>query len=724
MVSRQIKKMKMFSQMKLVLFLVGCITVGASAAPQPKSNAFAVANEAGFFNLLDLTKPELALVRKAVEASDWPAAKAAWANHLATRSTPRWLWSRRDRPAFQQIYDAQFGGLARFTNAADQVIARQFDFLGVQKQLAHDPQWLQGPIEWTHVLSRFGYWHDMGLAYWGTGRSVYARDFVELLEDWIKSNPVPAKVSNDRGLHGSVWRTLETGIRGQSWFEMMELFMDAPEFDAEAKYQMTRSLVEHARYLNAWLSTFQTGNWQVTEASGLATIGIMFPEFKDAAAWRERGLQFLVEHMQKDVEPDGLHWELTPGYHTWVMNEFMNLSLLCKANGMEAQGLLARHEKMFEALASLSRPDRTYPPVGDAGKSSIADSLGRGALLYQRPDFRHLAGTNCLEDWVWLFGPGVCGQFAGLVASPPAYTSVLLPDSNYAIMRTGWKADDNYLLFDCAPWHGGHNHQDRLQVSVFAGRDLIVDLGQCSYDQPLSLELRKSAAHNVVMIDGQEQLKSDPKLLAWHTAPDADFACGRVAADGFSHQRSVLFVKPGYWVVVDHILGQGNHQVTRLFHFPIGPVQAEGNAAHTAFPNGMNIRVQPVDTAKLKMRTGLIPTGPATAQNASVAALISQGKLPLTLCTVLLPYANVKDLPKVTAIPSGAAGVSKIRLDFPNGQRDEIALSDKDDPLEIGSHRAVTRALCVREGPEASSVIVIPPGVGPEKLAVKGNQVR
>jgi len=167
-------------------------------------------------------------------------------------------------------------------------------------------------------------------------------------------------------------------------------------------------------------------------------------------------------------------------------------------------------------------------------------------------------------------------------------------------------------------------------------------------------------------------------------------------------------------VVVDHILGQGSHQVTRLFHFPIGPVQAEGNAAHTAFPAGMNIRVQPVDTAQLKMRTGMIPTGLATAQKASVAALINQGKLPLTLCTVLLPYADAKDLPKVTSIPSGAGLVSRIRLEFPSGQSDEIAIGPADGPLVIGSHQANTRALCVRQGPVANAVIVIHPGVGPE----------
>ena len=127
------------------------------AEPVSVTSPLAVANEAAIFDLLDLSLPELAAVRAAVAAYDWPAAKQAWARHLSTRTTPRWLWSRRDRPAFQKIYADQFGGLARYTNAANVVLARDFTLLGVRKQL---------------------------------------------------TNPVPEKVSNSRGQHGLGWRTL------------------------------------------------------------------------------------------------------------------------------------------------------------------------------------------------------------------------------------------------------------------------------------------------------------------------------------------------------------------------------------------------------------------------------------------------------------------------------------------------------------------------------------
>lgn len=684
------------------------LTAIAETVPEPAS--FAVDGEASFFEALDLAQPGLAGVRTAVEARDWPRAKQAWAEHLATRTAPCWIWSRRERPMIERLYDQQFGGLARYTNAASKVLARDFTLLGVRKQLGTKVQWLQGPVEWTHVLSRFGYWNDLGRGYWGTDKKNYAQDFVDLLEDWVNSNPIPRQITNARGKNGSVWRALESGIRGQSWFDAMEYFMNAPEFNAQAKFLMTRSLVEHANYLAAWETAFRGGNWQVCEASGLAHIGIMLSEFKAATGWRQRGLDLLVEHMQRDVEPDGMHWELTPGYHTWVMNEFLKVSLLCQANHIEIPGLLTRHEKMYEVLEKLARPNRTIPPIGDAGTgtTSIEDNIGLGAILYHRPDFRYLAANTCAEDWIWLLGPEVCRRYAALASSPPDFTSVLLPDAGYAVMRSGWEAQDKYLLFDCAPWRGGHSHQDRLQVTVFAGRDLIVDSGMCSYDEPESRQLRQSAAHNVVLIDGQEQLSADPKLLDWHTEVAADFASGQVAARGFLHQRSVVFVKPGYWLVLDKISGRGNHEVTRLFHFPIGPAKTDGNAAQTTFPDGTNIRVQPVDDARLEMRTGFIATGLVTVEKAPVAALISKGGLPQTLCTLLLPFTNENERPKVTALATGGDGASKILLNFPNGQRDEIAIAMEPSSLMVQNKKAPARVLCVRQGPLANTTIVIP----------------
>ncbi len=118
----------------------------------------------------------------------------------------------------------------------------------------------------------------------------------------------------------------------------------------------------------------------------------------------------------------------------------------------------------------------------------------------------------------------------------------------------------------------------------------------------------------------------------------------------------------------------------------------------------------------LEMRSGLIPTGPTTAENASVVALINHGQLPLTLCTVRRPFADVKERLKVSSIPAGADLVSRPRLAFPNGQNDEVAISLAEMPLVVDLQQENTRASCTRQGPSANTVIAIPPGVGLETV--------
>ncbi len=703
-----------FAGALLLLFPASCV----SAAPQATStelattaknvNSFAVKDEAEFFGLLDLQRPELAAVKTAVEARDWTAAKQAWAKHLETRTSPCWIWSHADRATIQKAFEEKFGGLNKSVAVADKTLNREFSAQGVTKTLEKHPKWIHGTGEWTNVLNRFNFYQAMGEAYWATGQDKYAEDYVLLLEDWIAKNPVPNEVIKSAHTRANPWRTLETGIRAQNWLNAMQLFMDAPAFDAEAKYQMTRSLVEHARRLYEHATAFEQGNWQVVECTGLASVGMMLPEARESAGWRERSFQYLVEKMRKEVYADGGHWELTPAYHVWVMNQFLDVALLAKRNGYEVPGLLTRHEKMYEFLGRLSRPDRHLPALGDSNSVSVAAQLGIGALLYKRPDFRFLATKDAQRDWLWLFGPDVAERYAKLPTKQPDFLSTLLPQSHYAAMRTGWGEDAKYFFFDAGPWGGAHNHQDRLQIEMYAGRRLLIDPGQYPYDRPLAAHFRTAQEHNVLLIDGDKQIEADPKVLAWQDAPNALFTAASIEDETFRHQRSVLWVKPNYWVIVDHVTAINAadakpHEVTRLFHFPLSTTKIESNSVQTTFAEGTNLQIQNIGAGALQMREDWIPTGGANAEKAPVAAYVNQGALPMTLVTVLTPFGNAKALPKVEALP-GTDAVTHLQLSFADGQRDEIALAALPTTLKIGTHQTIGHALIVRRGAQGESV--------------------
>ena len=678
-----------------------------AAAPLDATLSIGVADEAAFFGALNLDLPELSGVKAAVEAKDWTAAKAAWARHLETRTSPSWLWSRHDKARIVKLLDEKDNGLTRFIASADKVLARQFVPQGVPYQLEKNIDWQLKLSEETHVMSRMSYWRDMGYAYWQTGDAKYAEDFVTILNDWIDDNPVPttltvAQKPNTR------WRTLETGIRADTWWDAMQLFMDAPQFDAQAKYRMTKSLMEHARFLNAWNTIYRRGNWQVIEASGLATTAMMLPEAKESAAWRQRGFDFLTQHMQKDVLPDGAHSEFTPGYHSAVMGQFARTAQMCKLNGCEVPGLLERHEKMYDWLLHISKPDHTAPSIGDARNPSLENDMATGALLYNRSDLRYLSSESGSPTWVWTFGADAFEKYAAIPAVKPDFNSTMTQNSKYLVMRTGWEKNDGYLLFGNVPWGGGHSHNDRLSLVIYAGQNLLVDPGIYDYDQPLaSTYFRTGNAHNVLLVDGKEQPKFDPQVLAWQSTPLADFGAGMIEGDGIRQQRSVLFVKPGYWVVVDHLTGEGEHEVKRLFHFPIGQAKFEGRSASTAFAAGMNLQVQSADDSRLEAGKGWSVTGAANAEESPVAVFVSRGQLPMTLVTVLTPFADARALPKVERISPQDSPVAQLRVSFPDGQIDEIAVAAQPAALKAGEAQGQGRALVQRKGPQSNETIQI-----------------
>lgn len=665
-----------------------------------------IKDDAEFFGLIDLDRPGLEELRDAVGRQDWEGAKTAWARHLQVRETPAWTWSRKDRERIMDAYETRFGGMKQFAPRADRVLERDFNWLGVRKQLEKDVDWLQGPTEWTHVLSRHGYWKDLGCAYWATGEDKYAEDWVYMLKDWIADNPVPRILTNGRGTRGTVWRTLETGIRGDCWFDMIELFMDAPAFDAEARYLMTRSLVEQARHLHRYTIALRMGNWQVVECTGLAAVGIMLPEFREAAQWRERAFEYLALHMEKDVYPDGAHSELTPGYHGWVLERFLKVALLCQANGYEVPGLMERHERMFEFLMHVSRPDRKFWALGDAGSGGgIEATMGLGALLYGRQDMRFLGSKDIQAGWLWLFPQDRLDQYARIEGQEPAFRSGHLPDAKYCVMRTRWARDDRALLFDCAPWGGGHSHQDRLQVLLYAGRDLLLDPGIYSYDQPLSnTYFRKGIAHNILTIDGQEQIQANPELLSWQVTEAFDLAAGRISHAGLSHQRTVVFVKPDAWVVVDHVTGEGTHELARRFNLPRGEVATGEREFRTQFAEH-NVWVAS-ESGHLEMSEGWLPASGSTAEKSPVAVLRDSMALPAALGTVIVPFNAPEDLPRAEWSRLDAE-VLAVTLTWPDGQVDTVAVRADPGAVQLGDLSGEGRAVCLRKGPRGNATGVL-----------------
>ena len=133
---------------------------------------------------------------------------------------------------------------------------------------------------WAEI--RMSFWPNLGRTYQATHDEQYAVTFAKHLRSWSEQCPRPADSGN---VPESCWRTIESGIRmARSWPETYHLFLDSPSFTDSDILLYLKLCIEHGRHLRTHHR--ERGNWLAMEMAGLYTIGAVFPELREAAAWR------------------------------------------------------------------------------------------------------------------------------------------------------------------------------------------------------------------------------------------------------------------------------------------------------------------------------------------------------------------------------------------------------------------------------------------------------
>ena len=444
-------------------------------------------------------------------------------------------------------------------------------------------------------LNRHQHFVLLGQAYWLTSDERYSQTFVSHLESWMDQNPPKL------GIH---WlSSLEIAFRSISWIWALHFFKQSPYLSAEIFQRALKFLYLNARHLENYLSTYFSPNTHLTgEALGLFYVGQMFPEFKEAARWKNTGRRILLEQLPIQVKEDGVYFEHTSYYHRYLTDFYIHFLLLARLN---EESLPAEVERKLTALLDhlqyITRPDGTTPLFGDddGGRLMFFDkpapndfrsTLAVGAALFLRTDYKFVAQQPA-EEILWLCGPRAVNQFLELAATEPEKQSFAFPQSGYYVMRDGWDAQANYLLFDAGPhgiWNCGHAHADALSFDLAAhGQTLLVDPGTYTYTGSREMRdwFRSSLAHNTLTINDESSSVSD-KPFSWKSVADIecskwisrkriDFVAG--SHNGYqrldspvSHRREILFLKKDYWIVRDQVESAGDAKTDLWFHFEPG----------------------------------------------------------------------------------------------------------------------------------------------------------
>lgn len=650
--------------------------------------------DAELFAALDLDRDGLTPVREAVEAGDPEQARHALAQYYRTRS-PEGIWRFGPGSPPESISKP-----SQMRDWGRKLIARE----------SFEGEWLEdGSLDWwadpnATNKPRMYFWSSMAMAWYALGEpEEMVRLWADLLRSWVAQAPI------DSG--HDYWNGMVAGIRMRGgWPDAFQAFIGSEVLSDDDVTLFLKSLLQQARFVreNHW----PTGNQLAFAMVGLYTTGVAFPEFAEAAEWREFSLQTAVDDLDAGYLPDGMGVELSPGYHTLFYNYLRMHDLATEVGRVDdprMQELVEKCERLYEPYMYLMGPDGMMPRYQDGGSPDARERLMQGFERYpHRKDFQWLATAR--EE-----------------GERPDFTSVAMPYAGYIAMRSGWEAEANYLGFDVGPIGWTHAHQDKLQVIVWAyGRLILIDPGRGIYSRdPISMYCMDTFAHNTALVDNRPQRRywrdPNPNQMPYQPLEDYRFkatadwdrAAGVYDADygipgpsdaypyfedsnfreGWeqiaTHHRRVLFVKPDVFVVADTLtpLDGEAHEYELRWH--LDSVQtttlADGVSVATTDKDQPNLLVAPLTSDGLAVSAATAQREPQLLgwklytkepEPATTVRHVRSGDDVVSFVTLLLPLRAGTPPPEVSVEWDG----NEATVDLGDGR--EVQVTVPDGPAE------------------------------------------
>lgn len=446
-----------------------------------------------------------------------------------------------------------------------------------------------GGIKWVWELNRHHHLVTLGKAYFLSGEERFAEEVCSQLEDWIVTNPPYIGVN---------WTSsLELALRLINWAFTLAFIRQAPALREDLFALVMQSIITQADYISRHLSAYSSANNHlIGEAAGLAVIGLTFPWLPRARFWRDKGLSILTQEIEKQLFPDGVPCEQSTHYLAFVLDFNLLAWRLAELNGFSVPAVwYERLSAACDFIQHLMDEQGNMPAIGDGDDSWVVrlddraeannyqSILATASVLLRRPDLKIGAG-QWDEKSYWLLGEEGRGIFETLprINVNEKIRSRAFRVGGYCVMRNS----DRVIVFDCGPLGylstAAHGHADALSIIVSVrGKPLLVDPGTYAYHEGGQQRdyFRSTAAHNTVVVDGRNQSemlgtflwgrKAEARLLRWEPGTEYDLAVAEhngYKRQGVIHRRTVFYYKPDWLIVIDDLLGKGEHILEQLWH--------------------------------------------------------------------------------------------------------------------------------------------------------------
>jgi asparagine synthase (glutamine-hydrolysing) len=437
-----------------------------------------------------------------------------------------------------------------------------------------------GDVKFTWEVGRFpqAYQLARAAAFFPELRADFARALATQIVSFVQENPFRL------GVHWCSGQ--EVALRMMAWHFAWRVLGDEPSMQAIAPL-LTQALDESAAHVEehrAYAAKAVHNNHLIAEALAGLVAAVALPQASEAGRRRREALAILDAQADEQFYEDGAYIQQSHNYQRTAMQLYLAAAYFQWQRGerVPEPWRLALERSLSFLLAHQNPVDGGLPNFG-ANDGSMPLLLASSDFTSYRPT---LQAASLLTRGERLYEPGPWDEAAAWLLGPdaleaplarPAHRSVSFAATGYHVLRA---ADpSSFCTLRCGTLRDRFSQIDMLHVDVFwRGQNVLVDPGSYRYNgaDRWHDHFLQTASHNTVMIDGRDQMlhyrrfknlyRPRAQLLRFEAQEDWSLCEGE--HEGYLrhpgrcvHRRSVLLAGDGLFVVVDHLLGEGEHLV-------------------------------------------------------------------------------------------------------------------------------------------------------------------
>ena len=354
----------------------------------------------------------------------------------------------------------------------------------------------------------------------------------------------------------------------------------------------------------------QGNNHALSEACGLLLVSHLFPEFREAERWNRLGRRVMETQLRRQFLSDGSYVQWSFNYQQVALQVSTLALRLAELAGKpfdrdlydsletSALFLLQMMESRTGQVPNYGNDDGAWVlPLSECDASDFRPAIQAAYFLAERK--RLLPPGVWDEDLLWLFGAteldaaGKGDQAQGASSGGAGLQqSVTLAIGGYHTLRRR----QSWAMLRCHTYKSRPGQYDAMHLDLWwKGLNILQDTGTFQYYIPgredVSEYFRSSPAHNTVQLDGADPCEWASRFLhvPWSRAKVRRFdAAGDgpwcIEAERYDydrrpwrvlHRRTVISLPADVWVIVDDLLGPGNHRAAVYWHLPDSPVDVD-----------------------------------------------------------------------------------------------------------------------------------------------------